>query len=125
MRFILPVVFIGVCTCVVSSNRIRGEGTNKGTKMEILTLKVERLQAASDFGENHPIVKMLDKQIELLLRDTSTVTAAQPMQDHPPIDTGNDELFGVVKQLLRRVERLEKEVAELKGREPRIELLAD
>ena len=91
----------------------------------LLPLILERDQAASTFGIRHPKVVELDRRIELTKKSLAKRIASDPPQKKSiNVTQMNDaDLRRTVQRLLKRVRQLEEEVAELKARRPRTELL--
>lgn len=85
-------------------------------RSKLVDLHVERAEAAVAFGASHPAVKKLDAEIANL--------EARIGSQRKPVDEMTDaELRQAVQNLLKRVQRLEHDVSELKERKPKMELL--
>jgi len=120
MKSLICIVVLAVgCVCMLATDSISGDEPKNAAIDQLLLLKVERLKVASEYGEGHPQAKMLDKQIELI----ETQLLAQPQPAEGEID--NADLRKIVDGLVKRVRTLENEVAKLKAREAKVELLRE
>ena len=121
----MRIAVTGSCVVVFSAAlvfplRLVAENNDQSADSNLIKLRVERSKYAAEFGERHPTVKVLDAKIDAVIKFRRLHLPAAK-RDVTKMDDAEFRI--TVLQLLSRVERLEREIAELKERRPKTELI--
>lgn len=117
----MPAALFLILTCLVlaPNHLLVGDEPRLDAAGNLVPMQLRRDRIAAELGADHPRVKQLDQTIQHMQK---TLPQTGSPRNAKVLDAG--ELIAIVQQLAERVASLEREVATLKARTPRTELLS-
>ena len=117
LHFVVASTILVFLINVGSSNDKATDDTK--TQLELLELK--RAQMVQNYGDRHPSVMQINKQIQIL----KTNRAAKLDVEKEIQEMSDEDLRRLLARLVKRIDKLEQEVDQLKNRKPKVELPSD
>lgn len=114
------VLAAAILICLINVGNSNDAGKDE-TRIQLKAMEIKREEMRQSYGPNHPSVKQINHQIQLLKKHVGIATDIQKDVQ----ELNDNDLRKLVGHLAVRIQKLEREVEQLKERKPKVELLSN